>query len=70
MVERRINGDVAVSCLDGFLILSKVKYNDKIYSKPTTLIKTIHTRLGMNVEEEIEDIRKKLTSLKKKLGKV
>ena len=60
VVERRINGDVAVSCLDGFLILSKVKYNDKIYTKPTTLIKTIHSRLGMNIEEEIEQIKKHL----------
>ena len=60
VVVRRINGDVAVSCLDGFLILSKVKYNDKIYTKPTTLIKTIHSRLGMNIEEEIEQIKKHL----------
>ena len=60
VVERRINGDVVVSCLDGFLILSKVKYNGKIYAKPTTLIKTIHSRLGMNIEEEIEQIKKHL----------
>ena len=60
VVERRINGDVVVSCLDGFLVLSKVKYNGKIYTKPTTLIKTIHSRLGMNIEEEIEQIKKYL----------
>ena len=60
VVERRINGDVVVSCLDGFLVLSKIKYNGKIYTNPTTLIKTIHSRLGMNVEEEIEQIKKHL----------
>ena len=70
VIERRKEGEVIISCSDGFLILSKVKYEGRTYNKPTTLIKTIHTRLGMNVEEEIEDIRKKLTSLKKKLGKV
>lgn len=69
VAERRKGGEVVISCSDGFLILSKVKYEGRTYNKPTTLIKTIHTRLGMNVEEEIEEIKKDFTLLKKKLGK-
>ena len=32
----------------------------KFTTEPTILIKTIHSRLGMNIEEEIEQIKKHL----------
>ena len=65
IVERKKTGEISVSCLDGFLVIKKIKFRKKIYEKPTTLIKTIHTRLGMNIEEEIEKISFYLKDLQK-----
>lgn len=58
VVERRKNGQVLVACEDAFLVLIQVKYQKKIYDNPSELIRTIHTRLGMDVEAEIEKILK------------
>lgn len=51
ITERKKNGEISIACKDGFLVVSKIKYKGKIYTKPTTIIKTIHTRLGLNVED-------------------
>ena len=67
VVERRKNGEVVVSCIDGFLIIKSIKYNNKIYEKPSEIIKSIHTRLGMDIEEEIEKILKKINTLTNRL---
>jgi len=66
VTERRKNGEVAVACSDGFLILTKVKFKNKIYDKPNEVITTIYTRLGMDVEGEIEKILEKLDKISKK----
>jgi len=60
VAERRKNGDVVVASSKDFLVITKVRYNDVIFEKPTKLIKSIYTRLGMNLEEEIERILNKL----------
>lgn len=60
IVERRKNGEIVVSCGNNFLVISKLKFKNKIYDKPSELITTIYTRLGMDVENEIERILKSL----------
>jgi len=67
VVERKKNGDVVVSCIDGFLKIKKIKYNNKIYEKPSEIIKSIHTRLGMDIEKEIEEILTKINILLNRL---
>ena len=68
ITERRKNGEVTVACSDGFLVLTKVKFNDKIYEKPSEIITSLYTRLGMDIEEEIEKIYEKLNKITKKLA--
>ncbi|KFM14540.1 Methionyl-tRNA formyltransferase protein [Marine Group I thaumarchaeote SCGC RSA3] len=65
IVERRKNGEIVVSCLDGFVVITKVKFKNKIYDRPSEVIKTVYTRLGMDVEGEIEKILEKLENLSK-----
>ena len=57
---RKKTGDVLVSTGKDFLVLKSVEYRDSGHIKPVKLIKSIKTRLGMNVELEILRIRKKL----------
>jgi len=66
IVERNKDGSVSVACKNGFVIIKEVIYKNKIYSNPSLLIKTIHTKLGMDIEEEIEKINQRLD----KIGKI
>lgn len=65
IVSRNKNGSVSVACKDGFIILNEVKYKNKIFKKPSEVIKTIHTKLGMDIESEIEKINQKLDKILK-----
>lgn len=60
ITERRKNGEISVACKDGFLVISKIKYKGKIYENPSKVIKTIHTRLGLNIEDVYLAMKKKL----------
>jgi methionyl-tRNA formyltransferase len=60
VTERRKTGEICIACKDGFLIISKIKYKNHIYENPNRLIKTIHTRLGLNMEELYFQIKNKL----------
>lgn len=68
ITERRKNGEVSIACDDGFLILTKVKFKGKIYENPSKVIKSLYTRLGMDIEMEIEKIYEKLNKIERKLG--
>jgi len=66
ITERRKNGEISVACNDGFLILIKVKFKGKIYENPSKVIKSLYTRLGMDIEGEIEKIYEKITKIQKR----
>lgn len=63
VVARNKNGSVSVACNDGFLILKEVIYKNKIFKEPNKIIKTIHTKLGMDIEGEIEKINLRLNEI-------
>ena len=66
IVERNKNdGSVSVACKDGCIIIQEIIYKNKLYSKPNQVIKTIHTRLGMDIESEIEKINLILDKMRK-----
>ena len=65
VVKRNTDGSVAVACKDGFIVLREVSYKNKTKKKASEVIKTIHTRLGMDIESEIEKINEKLDKLLK-----
>jgi len=67
VVKRNIDGSISVACNDGFIVLKKITYQNKTYSKPSELIKSIYTKLGMDVEEEIEKIHVKLDEILKEI---
>ncbi len=68
IVDRRKNGDVVVSCGDeNFLILKKISLEDKIKKNPSEIIKSIRTRLGMDITQQIDLINKRLDSLESAL---
>ena len=67
VVSRNKDGSVSVACNDGFIIIKKVKFQNKTYSNPSQVITSIHMKLGMNVEEEIEKINNKLDKILKKI---
>ena len=66
VVSRNKDGSVSIACKNGFIILNEVMYKNKIFKKPSKLIKTIHTKLGMDIESEIEKINEKLDKLLEK----
>lgn len=70
VLERRKNGNVVIACSDGFLVLTKVKLGNKIYDKPSLIIKTIFTKLGMDLEDEIIRINQKLEKLLKEIKSI
>ena len=63
IASRNKDGSVSVCCKDGILKIIEIKYKNKIYKSPSKLIKTIHTKLGMDVEQEIENLNKKLDKI-------
>jgi len=63
VVSRNKDGSVSIAGKNGFIILNEVMYKNKIFKKPSELIKTIHTKLGMDIETEIEKINEKLDKL-------
>lgn len=67
VVGRNKDGSVSVACNDGFIIIKKIRFHNKIYSKPSQVITSIHMKLGMNVEEEIEKINIKLDEILEKI---
>ena len=60
ITERKTNGNVLVGSKKDFLVIKKIQYDDVVYDKPSELITSIYQKLGMNVEDEIEKILKKL----------
>jgi len=65
VVKRNTDGSVSVACGDGLIILREVIYKNTVYKKPSEVIKTIHTKLGMDVEGEIEKIHDRLNKFLK-----
>ena len=59
----RENGTVGVATTKGELIIKKVRYDDATIC-PTEIITSMRSRLGMNVEEEIENIWQELQMLR------
>jgi methionyl-tRNA formyltransferase len=68
VVERRKNGDILVSTGDDtFVVLKKISFEDKIKKNPSEIIKSIRTRLGMDVTHQIDLINRRLDSLESSL---
>ena len=67
VVQRSIDGSISVACNDGFIILKKITYRNKTYSNPSQLIKSIHIKLGMDLEEEVEKLHVKLDKILKNM---
>jgi methionyl-tRNA formyltransferase len=65
VVSRNKDGSISIACKNGFIKLNEVIYKNKIFKKPSELIKSIHTKLGMDIESEIEKINEKLDELLK-----
>jgi len=63
VISRNKDGSVSIACKNGFIVLNEVMYKNRIFKKPSELIKTIHTKLSMDIETEIEKINEKLDKL-------
>ena len=53
-------GEVVVATGKDFIVIKEVEYLNSGVVPPTSFIKSIKTRLGMNVELEILKLREKL----------
>ena len=68
VVERRQKtGEVAIATSDGFLVLEEIETEHKGQIKPIEIINTIRTRLGLHVNEEIQNMISEINELKKEI---
>jgi methionyl-tRNA formyltransferase len=56
----RSNGDVEVAAADGIVVLHEVQLEDMDRIPPASIIKSMRTRLGMNIEDEIYKLHQKI----------
>ena len=71
IADRRLNtGEVTVVTGEGLLVLKEVEINGSGRVKPTDVIKTIRTKLGMDVTNEIMRLKQELKDLKEILKKL
>ena len=68
IAERRTTtGEVVVVTGEGFLVLEEVETKSKGRKKAIEIIKTIRTRMGMDITGEITNLKEKIRELKKML---
>jgi len=60
-------GEVAVATGKGFLVLEYVETDKNGRTKPTTVIKTIRTRLGMHISKKITELKQEIENLKEEI---
>jgi methionyl-tRNA formyltransferase len=67
IAERRIaSGEVAVLTGDGVLVLEKVETARDGRKRATDIIKTIRTRLGLDISSEIDSLRDQIAELQRR----
>jgi len=69
VVERRLKtGEVAVSTGEGFLIIEDAETETYGRIKPSQIITSLRTRLGMSVTDEIMKLKREIKNLKKEIS--
>ena len=63
-------GEIIIATGDGFLVLEEIESVCKGRTKTTAIIKTIRTRLGMDISEEIQNLIKQIKDLKNEIKKL
>jgi len=68
VVERRTGtGEVAIATGEGFLVIEEAGTGARGRTKPSRLIRTLRTRLGMPVTDEIVNLKREVEELKEEI---